>query len=59
MGDNAGLILLEKLKDIPFVLITASGGEDVFSKAKQLGARACLLKPVEMEVVLKMVRELI
>jgi DNA-binding NtrC family response regulator len=58
-----GLQLLARLQDadpdLPAVLVTASGAADTAVRAGQLGARDCLVKPVNMgELSLVLEREM-
>ncbi|MBV6654485.1 MAG: response regulator [Mameliella sp.] len=47
----------EKLKDIPFVFLSAAAQKADISKGKALGARAYLTKPFDMNELLKLVEE--
>jgi CheY-like chemotaxis protein len=47
------------LKDIPIILLTASSGDKITEKAKELGVEDCLVKPFDSDVLLKKVQKLI
>jgi CheY-like chemotaxis protein len=49
----------EQLKLIPIVLVTGRGSEDFLRSLRQLGADAILLKPVLMDKMLMLVRQLL
>lgn len=47
LGDGSAFDLFEKLSDIPFVLMTGQEDEEITRKAKDLGAKECLVKDSE------------
>lgn len=49
----------ETLKNIPIILLTASTGEKVSEKAKELGMNDYLVKPFDSDILLRKVQKLI
>jgi serine/threonine protein kinase len=46
-------------KDVPIVVVTAYGGASDWHKLKALGADRCLLKPIDVDVLVSVVRSLL
>ncbi|MBN1271970.1 MAG: response regulator [Candidatus Aminicenantes bacterium] len=47
LGDGSAFELFERLSGTPFILMTGQEDEEIYQKANQLGARACLVKDSE------------
>jgi CheY-like chemotaxis protein len=65
MGEMDGLALLErlhgvaKLRNIPFVFLTAASESSIMKKARELGAAGYFTKPIDLEEFLRFVRQML
>lgn len=63
MPGRTGLEVLEKIRkegiNLPFILVTAFGDQEIYSKAEQLGAFAVLDKPFDITDLLAKVNDIV